>query len=368
VALTAPRSQAENWLSGDLGEPWDLSTETLGEESPVDIGGWTQWGYHNRSNGLFNSHPDRFNNHQTYFYIERAADGSEGLDFGGRFDIVYGVDAQDTQAFGNNPGKWDFQKSDFNHGIYGWAIPQAYLEAACGDLSVKVGHFYTLIGYEVVTAPDNFFYSHAFTQYLSEPFTHTGALASYTVNENVTAHLGWVAGWDTGFDQFNGGSAIHTGAIFSLGEDATFSYMTTFGNLGWVGDGYSHSLVLNLSVTDELNYIVQSDLLHTEQSNFDPTGTTTNAIGLNQYLIYAISDRIGVGGRAEWWKADGVSYYELTGGVNIRPCANFVVRPEVRYQWSPSGDEFSGISNNANPAGLPLDEGAIFGVDAILTF
>ena len=47
--------------------------------------------------------------------------------------------------------------NNFDHGIYGFALPQVYGEVAMGDLSVKMGHFFTIIGYEVVTAPDNFF-------------------------------------------------------------------------------------------------------------------------------------------------------------------------------------------------------------------
>ncbi len=35
--------------------------------------------------------------------------------------MLYGVDAQKTQAFGNNNGSWD---NSFDHGVYGWAIPQ----------------------------------------------------------------------------------------------------------------------------------------------------------------------------------------------------------------------------------------------------
>lgn len=369
VALVSVHGQAHAQapLFDELGEPWDFSSRFLGDDSSVDIGGWTQWGYHNRSTGMFNSHPDRFNNHQSWIYIEKVADGSEGIDFGGRLDVMYGVDAQDTQAFGNNPGNWDFENG-FDHGSYGWALPQAYIEAAYGDWSIKGGHFYTLLGYEVVPAPDNFFYSHAFTMYNSEAFTHTGVLGTYSASDNVTIYAGWTAGWDTGFDQFDGGSNFLGGFSVGMGDDVTFTYITTAGDFGAIGSGYSHSMVLDLALLDNLNYIIQSDLLHTGQGNFAPDSTTTNTIGINQYLIYALSDRLGIGGRAEWWKADGVSYYEITGGLNIRPVANFIIRPEVRYQWSPSGNAFSGIQNASNPAGLPVDEGAIFGIDAILTF
>ena len=123
--------------------------------------------------------------------------------------------------------------------------------------------------------------------------------------------------------------------------------------LGAIGDGYSHSIVVDVTPMENLNYVFQSDLV--EIDNYD-------TIGINQYLTYWIMDEIGVGVRAEWWKADGVSYYQATGGINLKPIPNVTLRPEVRWQWSPAGE------NGNNPAGLPVDEGAIFGMDVILTF
>ena len=104
-------------LLSNEGKGWDLSTALLGEDSPIDFGGWTQWGYTDGSDGLFNKHPYNVNNHQSWLYVEKKADGSEGFDWGFRFDAMYGVDAADTQAFGNNFGKYDFSGA-FNHGIY----------------------------------------------------------------------------------------------------------------------------------------------------------------------------------------------------------------------------------------------------------
>ena len=94
------------------------------------------------------------------------------------------------------------------------AIPQLYVEAGYGDLSVKAGHFYTIIGYEVVQATGNFFYSHAYTFNFSEPFTHTGVLATYNANDNVTVYGGYTLGWDSGFDDngdaFLGGISVQS--------------------------------------------------------------------------------------------------------------------------------------------------------------
>ncbi|MEK6239209.1 MAG: porin, partial [Planctomycetales bacterium] len=305
-------------------EAWTFANEC----EAIQIGGWTQIGYHDGINPLgFNNRPNEIALHQSWAYAEKVADGRCGPDWGFRADIVYGIDGADTQAFGNSPGNWDFMNG-FDHGAYSWAIPQLYGEFATGDLSVKVGQFFTLVGYEVVTAPDNFFYSHAYTMYNSEPFTHTGALATYQVSDDVTAYGGWTLGWDTGFD--NGprdGSSWLGGVSVSVSDDLTVTYISTAGNLGVRGDGYSHSLVADWQVSDDLNYVVQSDFVSTNAA------AANDQVGINQYLFYTVSDCVAVGGRLEWWKSDGTSVYGATYGINYRPAANLVLRPEIRHQW-----------------------------------
>jgi len=275
---------------------------------------------------------------------------------------MYGIDSTDTQAFGNNPGEWDFNNGWNRGATYGWAMPQVYAKIAKGDLSVIAGHFFTLASYEVVPAPDNFFYSHALTMFNSEPFTHTGVLATYTSSDNLTLYGGWTAGWDTGFDHFNGSSSFLSGTSVSLGENATFTCIATAGNFGIRGEGYSHSCVLDVNVTNNLNYVLQSDLVCADTV----FPGHNDEIGINQYLIYTVNDNVGVGTRVEWWKSDSgfnhggqslplggsVSYYAATFGANIRATDNVVVRPEWRYDWFPHAGYEQGI----------------FGVDAIATF
>jgi hypothetical protein len=333
------------------------------DESAITFGGWVQFGYHNgvtplsvnRNDGLsFNDHPHRFNLHQGWLFAEKVADGSCGLDWGFRVDVMYGVDAPQTQAFGNTGGRWDFARSWNNGAGYGFAIPQAYAEMASGDLNVKVGHFYTLIGYEVVTAPDNFFYSHSLTMFNSEPFTHTGALATYTASDDLTLYGGWTAGWDTGFDQRFDGSNFLGGFSRALGDNATLTYILTAGEFGWRGNGYSHSIVLDTSLTDKLNYVIQSDLVRTNDHDGNGVGPgKDDDIGINQYLIYSVTDKIGLGTRVEWWKNEGRSQYAATFGANIRPMDNLIVRPEIRHDWK---------------LARPDSTQTTFGIDAIVTF
>ena len=58
---------------------------------------------------------------------------------------MYGIDANDTQAFGNPSGSWDFNNG-FDHGAYGWAIPQG--ELPTGIIGKLHFSFYT--GFTIV--------------------------------------------------------------------------------------------------------------------------------------------------------------------------------------------------------------------------
>ena len=365
----------------------DVLWGDMQDDAPFSVGGWVQSGYHDGSTGQFNNRPGKYANHQSWLYFERAANGFDdcgnaAFDLGFRADVMYGLDADDTQSFGNNIDNFDFQSSDanfFNRGSFGWAIPQLYAEAAYGDFSVIAGHFYTLLGYEVVTAPDNFFYSHAFTMYNAEAFTHTGVLSTYQATDDVTLYNGYTFGWDTGFDQFQDvdgseGSNYLGGVSAALTDNLTLTYILTAGDLGFAGEGYSHSIVADLQVTDRLNYVFQTDYFDSEIAsprdianpqvpvinNFDTTQTQLYSV--NQYLFYTVNDVLSLGGRAEWFKVDGDSIYEITGGVNVRPMENFVVRPEYRYHFG-DRDGFANIGDGT----AVVDEG-IFAIDAIYTF
>lgn len=344
----------------DLGDPFRL----FGEHGGWSAGGWVQMGYHNNDIPMFNQHKNNFNLHQAWLYAEKAIDTSCGFDIGGRIDYVYGVDAQDTQAFGTDPRGWD---NDWDHGIYGHALPQAYLEAGYGDLSVKVGHFYTMIGYESVMAPNNFFYSHAYTMYNSEPFTHTGALATYNLNDRVTLYGGYTLGWDSGFD--DNGDSFLGGVTLAVTDRWNLTYATVGGRFGesrfrGVETGYMHSIVSTHELTDRLQYVFQSDVLSTE----DVDGAAEReTFGVNQYLLYHLNDCLALGGRFEWYEQRGVytdpadsptDIYATTLGINYRPHANVLIRPELRFDYD---DERV----------ADLDHGTsqtTFGFDTILTF
>ena len=343
-------------------------------DSGWDVGGWVQLGYHSQAAALrFNDNPDGVRLHQAWLYAEKAVDGSCGLDLGGRIDYIYGIDGPDTQAFGPNDDSFD---QDFdNGGFYGHAIPQLYGEAAYGDLSVKVGHFYTLIGYETVSAPDNFFYSHNYSFFNNEPFTHTGFLATYQVTENWTTYGGYTLGWDSGFED-NGDSYLG-GSSFALTDDITLTYASVagtfntnvqFGNIGGlVEDGYMNSIVLDTTLTDRLQWVSHIDVIDTE---IDGTRfALRDGFAWNNYLFYAIDDNTSVGTRFEYFHREvepllfndvNQEIYDVTFGVNRRFGDSLVIRPEVRVDYDNNLD--SGINEQGRSTQTT------FGMDAILVF
>lgn len=351
-------------------DPWTLMSMFDDEcgnnclkDKGITIAGWAQFGYQNNPDGAFTGNGavlddkewDKFNLSQMYLYIAKVADGSNGIGFGYRADILYGVDGNEAQSFGNRAGKWDFANG-YDHGIYEWALPQLYAEVASGNLSVKLGHFYTPIGYEVVTSPDNFFFSKQITFYNSEPFTHTGALATYKVNDKLSVIGGWTLGWDTGFDQNLGGNNAIIGATYAASENTTLVYAAAFGDFGLRGDGNINSFILSQKWGEKLMTVHQIDVLGTNSANnLAVNQTADNSIGFINYAFYQLTDKAKAGVRQEWYKADGTSYNTFTYGLNYQVTPNVIVRPEMRHNWAPGND----VS--------PWNED-IFGVDAIFKF
>jgi hypothetical protein len=337
-----------------------------------NYGGWIEMGYHSDNTGLsrargdrldVNDVPDNVNLQEAWLFAQKKAKTDACCcDWGFRYDIFYGTDGDQFQSFGNEHPVWDVT---FDHGVYGWAMPQAYGEIGWNDWSVKIGRFFTPIGYEVVPATGNFFYSRSLTFYNSEPFGHTGVLGTYTPNDCWTVYAGWTLGWDTGFDQFGDGNNWLGGVSYKATDNMTFTYVSSAGNFGFrSGDegGYSHSAVFDAKMSKCVEYVLQSDYVNSDGFN-GVAGQKDEDFGINQYLFYTLNDCWKAGVRMEWWKSnsvvpgDSISFYELTGGINYRPQANITIRPEIRYDWTPAETR---VGNGYNRE--------IFGIDAIVTF
>ena len=160
----------------------------------------------NRINGpvTFNDRSNDYQLNQMYLRLARDV-GQEGdrWDIGGRVDLLYGTDSIYTEARGlevtdDLAPRWNAQR-------YGLAMPQLYAEVYCpwgNGLSMKLGHFYSILGYESVTAPDNFFYSHSYLFQYAEPHTYTGLLGATNLGD-FTIQAGMTRGEDNWDDNNN---------------------------------------------------------------------------------------------------------------------------------------------------------------------
>lgn len=360
-------------------DPW-----TLKGSSGFNYGGWVQVGWQDRADGAFTDNGPFVNQkehgaprlNQLYSFVEKVADGSCGLDWGFRFDAMYGVDGNEAQSFGNIiPGHYDYLNG-FNHGIYEIALPQAYGQVALGKLSTKIGHFYTPVGYELVTSPGNFFLSRQLTFYNSEPFTHTGVYSTYTASDKFNFSGGWAMGMDTGFYQYNNGSVAIGGFTWVASDFLTFNYYFCMGNMGWRGQGAINSWIASLAWTERFTTVHQFDVMGSNvtddvalgppnaavPSSLQTSGVARDSTGFINYAFYQLTDCVKLGSRLEWYKADGVSYQTFTNGVNIKIGPNMVIRPEARYMWS--NDKTSLIGANLFNTGHRM----VLGCDWILTF
>ncbi|MFT4563992.1 MAG: hypothetical protein ACI915_005559 [Gammaproteobacteria bacterium] len=337
----------------------------------IEFGGWLEIGAsgnphdpNDETNGpvTFNNDANEIEMNELYGFIERAAPTDGGFSLGFRADFLYGTDARFSPT-----ANLDDKLSSSDE--YKLVLPQAYAEIYIpvgNGLTAKVGHFYTIIGYEVVTAPDNFFFSHAYTMQYAEPFTHTGMLMSYEVNDNWSLSGGVVSGWDTFMQE----PANFLGGVSYSSDDGRTSVAVSLVT-GDVDDSDKHnrtmySVVISHDLSEQLHYVFQHDFGTEDKSLSTPQNSKW--YGINQYLTYDVSEVLGAGLRVEWFRDEGGTrvtgindhFFGITAGLNYAITPWMMLRPEVRYDWT---------TENSNPFDDGTDDDQfLVSADLIVTF
>ncbi len=374
-------------------EPWRLPQPCFLKQRGIVLGGWLQQGFTanaqvpaDRFNGpvATNDRHAEWQVNQAWMFLNRPVDTSDGgWDLGGRIDMIYGSDAR----FGVN---WGLEnRINGENQPYGLVIPQLYAEVAYNRLSVKLGHFAGILSYEQVPAVANFFYSHSYAMAMTEPLLVTGALADYKLSDRVSIQAGFHRGWMM-WEDLNNDADFMGGVRVALGERTAIRYALSigpqdpvFGNQNRV----ANSLLLEQGLSEKLRYVLQSNF--GVENNGDPRNhEDAEWYGLNNYLFYTMSPQWSAGMRFEWLRDDDGLFYgpgnvpgngrawaggpgfsgdwfELTWGLNYRPCPNAVIRPEIRYDWYNGTRDVKGE--------LPFDDGnksyqLTVAADLIITF
>lgn len=412
----------------------NTSLVNLFKDSGIKVGGWINAGAtynaNNPGNGYngsvtFADRANRFQLNQFNIFLQRTVvTEGKSFDIGGRFDFMFGTDAIYTQAFGvpsfdvnsgqpQERGNWDLNLCCSSTRTYGIALPQAYMEAYVpigNGLNLKAGHFYSPTGYETVPAPDNFFYTHAYTFNNGEPFTHTGLLGNYPVNKNWSLMGGATTGsatggWDGGFDKQLGNWGGLGGITWtsddlrsSINITGTYGETSTRSNKPWG----MYNVVLQHRITPKTHLVLHH--VHGYAGGVLLNGAPKNAewYSINTHLYYDLLNDLSIGIRGEWFHdRDGfrvfspfrvlaatdnrgfsfagnflptsvpADYYAVTLGMNWKPAKRLKInwkpmqklniRPNIRY------DRADGIDQSYRPFDSRKDQ-FLFSLDATIPF
>ena len=363
-----------------------------------------------------NDRDDRILMNQAYLVIERVANpGKVGFDIGGRLDLLYGTDSRYTEPAGGplgarrygEPGNGGLGASWNSQNVYGYDIPQAYLEFAAAarplTFRLKAGHFYSPIGGgEQMKAPDRFFYSQTYSVLYGLPITCTGAQASLSIDLPLGSQITLLGGADRGWNRYHGNPNGNDTGYFTgvqgktgwgtKGFDTSLTYIYARSNEtanpfipGLKDDATLHSVAFQQQIFRRFN--LSAGYSRGEQGTGSPfDGSDAQWRGFTQELVYQLNRVWSVGVRHEKFRdldgsrVGGVGYrhkgspiapfgfrgdFEDTSfGINCKPTANLTIRGEVRH------DKFDGISG-FGPG--PYHDGTqnsqtTYGFDVILRF
>jgi hypothetical protein len=364
------------------------------DDCGLNIHGWLDGGFiwntsnpSSKFNGPYNA-VDRSNEgmlNQLYLVTERSLP-RHGYGLGIRFDLLYGEDYFLAESIGLE--KRPDGTPHWNSEYYGTSLPQAYVSLGNNNLSLQVGHFYSVVGYEGVMSPDNFFYSKAYSYQFAMPFTHWGGQLNWSMSDALTVQLGLTNGWDAldrvsddvGFVGKIRYDSQVTGAWTSFATVTGKEFNNSAG-LNIVDDFTNrtrYSWLVGLPVTCNLEYTFHQWLGFQDDGAL--AGERADWYGVDQYVYYALNDCWKAGLRFEWFRDEegtrvGLNrpsnpndppfegnFYSLSAGVNWTPTYNFILRPELRADWY-----------NGAAVVQPYDDGAddtqfMLGLDAILLF
>lgn len=323
---------------------------------------------------------------QLLLEVERDLDPKNpNFDVGFKLQGMYGSDARYTHFLGElDKALKDREQFDIVEADLSFFLPIL----SDDGVNLKVGQYPTPLGYEVIGAAGNPLYSHSYIFQWGLPYKHTGAYATWHVNDTVDVYLGADTGVNTSIGK-PGDDNDSEAMLGGVGLNNLLDGKLTLLALAHIGaenprtvpehnntvrqfyDGIATYKISDaLTWTTEFNY-VRDDFFH------------ATAEGIATYLSYTFNDQITFQGRAEVFRDDDgffvaafpnsldpvkaelgqsntsfnfgkETYTEFTFGVNYKPpglpdiFSGTVIRPEVRYDFA------SGGNNGSKPFGSPV--------------
>lgn len=294
--------------------------------------------------------------------IEKLA-ATDKVDIGVRFELLFGTDAEVTQALVDG--------GTFNLGRYG-DLPEAYvtINAPLGDenhwVQFKAGKMWTLMGYEVIddVLDPNLSVGNQFT-YL-ENFTNVGVGADFKLGPQFDAQLRLINGWDVVQDNNSNKSFM---ARLGWTPSAAF----TLGVLGFYGPeqaGNDRDTRQGVNVVATFKGISKTTLVgqfdYGTEEGIAADGGSATWWGVGGWLIRDLGARSQLALRGDYVDdKDGVrtsgvfgfqpaasrQFGSVTATYNWRLLPKILIRPEVRVDFS-SEDDFGELDDpqSTNPS------------------
>ena len=307
---------------------------------------------------------------QLELFLSRSVDASNGkFDIGFNIEWIWGSDARLLHSNGLNfygPINANIGLQDGPNEQFDLLQANVVLAIPVGSgITVTLGKFVTLLGYETINPTTNPFYSHSIQFGFGIPFTNTGGMAKYVFNDQWSATLGIVRGWEQSSNDNNGspsgiGQIVFTpndkmsltmGAICGPEQnDDTSHYRTVVDVIG------TYQVADNTKVAFDAVYGYGSR--ESNEIGFDGLAASGNWYGITCYFQQVLDPHFTFNARAEWFNDDdgcrGIdsTCYEVTLGVTIHPfpgtqwASGLMIRPEVR--WDHSNDNIYNDGNDDN--------------------
>jgi hypothetical protein len=326
---------------------------------------------------------DGFNFHMANLTLSSEPVGSGEVKAGYTVELLFGPAANklgSTSLISSSTGVATGTSADDGDDF---AVKQAYIDLFIpvgeSGLSLQMGTWDTIVGYEVFNSAGNPNFSRSFAFFL-EPFVHTGIKGSYEISESIAINFGVADAYTSSingrpmnanpaFDPSVDDGTVRSGDLTYLG--ALSLTMPEDGPLAGANlyVGAAHGASVGASSQDTLYYagltVPVSDLISVGFSNdyvdYDTGDGYANATSF--YLSLFATDQLSFHNRLEWAKSDVAiwgggnaagdeEYLGETFTIQYDIFENVLTRLEARWDHAMEGTPYGADLNNDNSFSL----------------
>ncbi|MGE3977526.1 MAG: outer membrane beta-barrel protein [Nitrospira sp.] len=334
IALVEARADAPDSMGDETpehvalrhkGTPKTVTKRLLSEDWGLRLYGYVDGSYtqnfNNPSNNInqlriYDVNSNQFRPNLAQFVLEKEAKADGNWNDRTGFRVKFNAGRDSDFIGGVGLSTWaDFQE-----------FYVQYVAPVGNGLTIQLGQFNTLIGYEVVESPHNPNYSRSWLFGLGQPFTTRGGRLSYDITERISLSVGAI-----GYINSARGNSRHDALVESALTISPFERvkLTLYGlagpRPGATGTPGGNLLLVGgfagYQVTDQTSLVLEA--YYANQANSSRISQAGNARwnGVAGYVIHDFTRQWGVRLRAELFE-DAGGYVSCEGTTAYQPRAN----------------------------------------------